>query len=161
MADNLNLAEKLKDYNFTDEDDNPLEMCNEYQRLVSEHGAMFECLIWIGTELLKIPVGEVAEIDSIRERLKEAVKDSIDSIAGDKNNLVQPFVAYFDSLIPSEQREIHDYVWDCIEKHQDGKDVVPQKTKSVRWFLTLSKEERNFLFTYRNVLKIDSIEKEA
>ena len=69
-----NLAEKLKSYNFTDEVGTPLELCNEYQRLVSEHGAMFELLIWLTLELLKVPAGRSREIDLIRNRLKLVLK---------------------------------------------------------------------------------------
>ena len=80
------LAEKLKDYNFTDEDDNPLELCNEYQRLVAEHLAMKDFTIYVVTVLMTIPFGENQMLDGIRKGLQKELEslNKIDLI--EKNN---------------------------------------------------------------------------
>ena len=83
-----NLAEKLKDYNFTDVKGNPLELCNEYQELVSEHEALEKFAVSVVEVMMTVPCGMDAKLDNFRRELVKTLKDlrakEIDLI--EKNN---------------------------------------------------------------------------
>ena len=69
------LAEKLKSYNFRDVKGNPLEMCNEYQRLVDEHRTLEKFATSTVEVLMCVPFGLNAQLDNFRRELVTTLKE--------------------------------------------------------------------------------------